>query len=262
MASHNQSELNFAKNDGIRVYAGSSSGSSKKCDNQGIRVYSVIADSYKADKSSTCLGENRPFYNYSYNFEELNKLASFINKNNVLRYKIVSHKKNVRKLSVSKNNNDIDLYCMEKIDPTDPKFEVDHIYEIQCMAYVVAAALHNIGNSEEALVILNQVSERLSKVLESNVNLNVTDQKTNKTKMNVFKVFIKMRWAQKDLAELLRNSNFDKDISHFFNKLKYAMQSIRNQLDTLMNDAESGLIRYAFKKIIEEFDIFNQSMKL
>lgn len=259
MSSHK----NVDQTDGIRVYEGASSSSSEISDNQSIRVYSVNSASY-SDKSSSCLGENRFFYKYSYNFEELNKLASYITKNNVLRYKIVSHKKNVRKLLVCKNNNNIDLYCMKTIDPNDSKFEVDHIYEIQCFAYVVASALHNIGNSEEALVILNQISERLSKVLESNVNLNVTDRTTNLTKMNVFKVFIKMRWAQKDLSleESLRKSNFDKDITHFCNKLKYAIHSIKYQLEILMNNAESGLIRFAFKKIIEEFDIFNKSLKL
>lgn len=176
---HQSSETN--SDDGIRVYASSIEypESDRKKDDvsfldaDGIHVYSACSDT------------NYDIQIGSRDFSEIANMVSFIHKNNLLRNG--SHKKNKHKMQVSKYNDDIDLYTLQKIDPCKANYNVDHIFEIQCFSYVIATALHNL-NDDRGRVLLGKLRERLVIAINIPANLNVTEKHTNLTKMNAFKV--------------------------------------------------------------------------
>ena len=159
---------------------------------------------------------------------KITKLASYILSNNLLRSRIFSHKKhNSKKIQVAQLNNNIDLYDMQNIDVYDAKYEVDHIFEIQCMAYVVACALHNFNNNDDGRKIFEIVQNRVVQVINSHCNLNVTDRKTNLVKMNVFREFIKLKSSKPSynisIKHFLNSSNFDKNVDKFCIVLKLSL---------------------------------------
>lgn len=150
---------------GIRVYAAAGLSSNNQSE-EGIRVYS-------GDDIS--IGPHK--------FREIDQFVNFINKNHYLRHKKINRKK----MSVVRSNDNKDLYSMQKINAQDNKYNVDHIFEIQCYSYVIASALHNL-NDDNGRALFKKLRERLSNVINSNCNLNVTDKNTNLTKMNAIKV--------------------------------------------------------------------------
>lgn len=259
MASNSNSTEKDSVIDGIRVYGHDSSS------DDGIRVYA--APNRSSRYSSSFLNDDRFTSCKSYDFDQLFKLVSFLNSNNLLRSKTASHKKSVRKVEVCKLNGYIDLYTLKTINPYESKYEVDHIFEIQCFVFVVAAALHSFDGDNHGRVIFDLLQEQLNDVINSEINLNVTDKDTNLVKMNVFKVFIKMRYVHQDrgIADFLRTSNFDKSINQYCSCLKTACTKIREKLVLLKHEAETNStlkIKYAWQKIIEEFDLFYFSLKL
>ena len=261
MASNTNSTKKESINDGVRVYGTSSTS------DDGIRVYAASSRSTRYSSSNSSLIDDRFSTRQSYNFDELYKLVGFINSNNLLRSKTISHKKNVRKLEVCNFNGNVDLYTLQTIDIQEPKYEVDHVLEIQCFVFVVAAALHNFEDDNHGRIIFEHLREKLSTVINSNINLNVTDRNTNLVKMNVFKVFIKMRWVHRDrgIADFLKTSNFDKCIDRYCNCLKKACEGIREQLVIFKNEADTNdslKVRYAWQKFLDEFDLFFTSMKI
>lgn len=270
--SNNHRSQSTSNSDGIRVYAPLSANSkdvdenNKSTRNDGIRVYDSSSDA-AASSSSFSMFDNRFFKTDAYNFSEIVKFVSYIINKNKLRNKGLSHKKYVHKLEVAKKNNNIDLYSDETIDPQDSNYEVDHIFEIQCFAYIIAAALHQFDGSDHGRAIFEELNETLIDVINSPANLNVTHKKTNLIKMNVVKVFIKMRWIDSSLklADCLRKSNYNKSIDLFCERLKFSSKSIRHKIETSLNEAKiTGLSRNirAWMRILEEFDIFYNSMKI
>lgn len=260
MASNNSINMSEKDSDGIRVYEAHS------ILDDGIRVFAVSDRSSRYSSSSESLIDERFSMCKTYDFDQLHDLVSFLNSNNLLR-STVGHKKNIRRIQVANYNSNIDLYTQKTIDPHDTKYEVDHIFEIQCFVFVIAAALHTFDGDKNGRETFNKLREKLSNVINSNVNLNITDRNTNLVKMNVFKVFIKMRWVYRDrgLADFLRNSNFDKPIERYCSCLKRVCLSIRDQLVLHKKNSESSetlKIKYAWEKIIEEFDNFYHSLKI
>lgn len=219
----------------------------------------------QASKASKSTSKNNPM-----------DLFSYILSNNVLRS--LPHQKLKKKLNICQLNSDIDLYTNKKIiDVRDSNYHVDHIFELQCFAHVISLALRNFipsdlnGNTTFALV-----RDRLVKIINSDANLNVTDKQTNLVKMNVFKEYIKRRRnhdsssssssSNTSLIRYLRTSpNFDKNISLFCSTLRNACKHIRDQLVTFMNESASSslfLISNAIKRIIDQFDIFYNTMQI
>lgn len=190
-------------------------------------------------------------------------LFTFILSKNLLRS--LPHKKQKKKLHIAKLNSDIDLYTNQKIsDITSSRYHLDHIVELQCFAHVISISLRNIDNSDiDGHATFTLLRDRLVKIINSDFNLNVTDRQANLVKMNVFKEFIKRRRndSNPSLISFLRNApNFDKNIYHFCSTLRNACKKIREQLISNMN--ESTTTQHAFKRIIDEFDIFYNSMQI
>lgn len=189
-------------------------------------------------------------------------LFTYILSKNLLRS--LPHKKLKKKLHVSRLNSDIDLYTNKKIDDvTNSKYHLDHIVELQCFALIISEGLKNIEGDQTGHRTFSLLRERLVKIINSDFNLNVTDSQANLVKMNIFKEFIKRRRnnSNPSLISFLRNSaNFDKNIYHFCSTLRKALKCIREQLVNCMNDNSSTY--NAFKRIIEEFDIFYNSLQI
>lgn len=206
---------------------------------------------------------------------KITKLASYILSNNLLRSRVFSHKKhNAKKIQVAQLNDHIDLYDMQKIDVFDAKYEVDHIFEIQCMAYVVACALSNFKSNDDGRELFEKVRNRLVQVINSHCNLNVTDRKTNLVKMNVFREFIKLKCSNPDcnipIKYFLNSSNFDKSVDNFGQILKKACKGVRSELEDYIENIEEShlttknekIIKHALVRILEEFDIFVEWFKI
>lgn len=189
-------------------------------------------------------------------------LFTYILSKNLLRS--LPHKKLKKKLHVYKLNSDIDLYTNQKIDDiTSSKYHLDHIFELQCFAHIISMGLKNIEGDQTGHSTFSLIHDRLKKIMNCDFNLNVTDRQTNLVKMNVFKEFIKRRRnnANSSLIGFLHNSaNFNKNIYHFCSTLRKASKCIREQLVIAMNENNSTY--NAYKGIVEEFDIFYNSMQI
>lgn len=196
--------------------------------------------------------------------ESFNDLYSFITSKNLLRS--LPHKKSKKKLEIAKNNNDIDLYTMQKIeDPSNSKYHIDHIFELQCFAYIVASALHKLDGDRHGRDTFAKVRDSLVKLINSNFNLNVTEHQANLVKMNVFKEFIRRRRNDSSISivALLRNNpNFNKNIYHFCSTLRSVCKKIREQLLINSNDSSNANNQSIYKIIIEQFDLFKDSMMI
>ena len=160
--------------------------------------------------------------------DSFNDLYSFLTSKNLLRS--LPHKKSKKKLEIAKLNNDIDLYTMQKIDdPNNSKYHIDHIFELQCFAYIVASALHKFDGDRHGRDTFAKVRDGLVKLINSNFNLNVTDKQANLVKMNIFKEFIRRRRNDSSISivALLRNTpNFNKNIYHFCSTLQTDSRSV------------------------------------
>ena len=165
--------------DGIRVYASSVRPSKlvdsklNNNDDDGISVYAAPSDTNYVVR----VGPQ--------NFDDIDTMCSFINKNNLLRSRC--HHKHKDKIRISTMNNHIDFYTENKINPYDDKYNVDHIYEIQCFTYIVASALHNMDD-DKGRALFAKLRDYLIRAINVPANLNITDKQTNLTKMNAFKV--------------------------------------------------------------------------
>lgn len=195
---------------------------------------------------------------------KFDELVNLIKSNKMLRCKTFSHKKSLKKIAVSKNNGDIDLYTGLPIDASELKYQVDHIFEVQCFAYVIASALYNLDGLDDGRVIFSQLQDQLVGIINADFNLNVTDQTTNLVKMNIFRDFIKKRKLNLSLVKLLRDSNFQKCIVQFCKTLRRVCDEIKNQLKHFYNELplDDATKKYAVQKIINEFELFYQSMQI
>jgi hypothetical protein len=129
----------------------------------------------------------------------------------------------------------------------------------------VASALHNLDGDKHGQSTFTSIRDKLVNVINADFNLNVTDSQANLVKMNIFKEFIKRRRSDSNpsLIAFLRNSsNFDKNLFHFCSTLRRACKMIREQLLLYMNHQSMPNHYDAFKRIIEEFDVFYNSMKI
>ncbi len=210
----------------------------------GIRVYAV----------------SQPISKTGNSFDDL---FTFIISKKLLRS--LPHKKLKKKLKISKLNDDMDLYTNQKIDAQSSQYHLDHIFEIQCFVHVVASALHNLDGDKHGQSTFTSIRDKLVNVINADFNLNVTDSQANLVKMNIFKEFIKRRRSDSNpsLIAFLRNSsNFDKNLFHFCSTLRRACKMIREQLLLYMNHQSMPNHYDAFKRIIEEFDVFYNSMKI
>ncbi len=148
------------------------------------------------------------------------------------------------KLHISKLNSNIDLFSNQKIEDVNNSNIILIIY----LNY----------NS----LLIGLVRNRLVKIINSNYNLNVTVRQANLVKMNVLKDFIKRRNnSNLSLLGFIRNTKkYDLNIKHFSYSLRNAGKKIREQLLINMNDSRNT--QHVFKKIIDEFDIFYNSMQI
>lgn len=190
-----------------------------------------------------------------------NDLFTYILSNNLLRS--LPHQKLKTKLHIAKLNSEIDLYTNQKIsDVRSSSYQVDHIFELQCFSHVISMALSKLDCDYAAFNVLR---DRLVKIINSDFNLNVTDKQANLVKMNVFKEFIKRRREDSihpSLIRFFRNSpNFNKNISLFCCTLRNACKLIRQQLVIYMNES-SKILSNVIKRIIDEFDIFYNSLQI
>ena len=130
-----------------------------------------------------------------------------------------SFKKN-KNLEIFKPNLKIDLYTGQVIDTNDKiYYQVDHVFEIQCFAYVIASALYKLDDGRS---IFDELKNEFIEIINTNKNLNVTDNTTNLVKMNVFRDYIKKRRydSRISLIQLLQVSRFDKCIAQFCRALR------------------------------------------
>jgi hypothetical protein len=196
--------------------------------------------------------------------DSFNDLYSFLTSKNLLRS--LPHKKSKKKLEIAKLNNDIDLYTMQKIDdPSNSKYHIDHIFELQCFAYIVASALHKIDGDRHGRDTFAKVKESLVKLINSNFNLNVTDNQANLVKMNIFKEFIRRRRNDSSISivALLRNThNFNKNIYHLCSTLRLVCKQIRDQLRFYSSDSLYANYQTIYNNILVEFDSFYNSMMI
>ena len=196
--------------------------------------------------------------------DSFNDLYSFLTSKNLLRS--LPHKKSKKKLEIAKLNNDIDLYTMQKIDdPNNSKYHIDHIFELQCFAYIVASALHKLDGDRHGKDTFAKVRDGLVKLINSNFNLNVTDNQANLVKMNIFKEFIRRRRNDSSISivALLRNTpNFNKNIYHFCSTLRSVCKQIRDQLRFFTNDSLYANYQSIYNNILDQFDSFYNSMMI
>lgn len=195
--------------------------------------------------------------------ESFSDLYSFLTSRNTLRS--LPHKKWKKKLEVARLNNGLDLYTMQPItDAGNINNHVDHIFELQCFAYIVASALHKLDGDQHGRVTFAKVQTNLVKLINSTDNLNVTDKQTNLVKMNIFKEFIRRRRNDSSLsivAMLRSTSSFNKNIYHFCSQLRTACKKIKEKL---LNFSIDPLYVHnnIYKKILDEFDIFYSSLQI
>lgn len=197
----------------------------------------------------------------------IKELMSYILSKNNLRS--LPHKKLEKKLQISQLNGHVDLYNRQPIDARNSRFHLDHIFEVQCFAYVISIALHGFDGDEHGKLTYERLKDQLIKVINSDFNLNVTDRNTNLVKMNIFKEFIKRRQldSHPSLLNYLRKStSFDKNIYCFCSTLRDSCRRIRSKLQEYITESyketSNNSNKQAYQRIIEEFDVFYNSMQI
>ena len=203
------------------------------------------------------------------NEQSFNQLYTHILSKNRLRS--LKHKKQDKKLHISTLNGGVDLYTLKPIDPNDTNNHIDHIFELQCFAYIVASALHNIDKFDDnGQQIFSKIRNQLVKVINADFNLNITDKTINLVKMNIFKTFLRLLRTDSHctLRSLLDNCNsFTPNIDVFYCCLKDVCQKIKIKLQEYIgnincNNPSLHIIKSVFIKILNEFCVFCHLMKI